>query len=101
MPRRRPKILAMQSVSQVPGLPGAVRRDSFLSKCIQLAIARVAFDRRVETVGIKCFEPGTKSRQFPGRQLLNGLFDVFGCGHSSNITRAKRREKLVSANLTT
>jgi hypothetical protein len=56
----------MQCVSQVPGLPGAVRRDSFLGKCIQLAIARVAFDRRVETVGIKCFEPRTKSRQFPG-----------------------------------
>ena len=73
--------MATRSVSQVSGLPGAIRRDGFLGKCIELAVARVSFDRRVETVGIKCFEPSTKSCQFSGRQLLNGLFNVFGCGH--------------------
>ena len=90
---KQPKTLAMQRVSQVPGLPGAIRRDGFLRKRIELAVTRITFDRCIEPVGVKRFEPGTKSRQLPGRQLLDGFFNVFGCCHLSNITPQKRGEK--------
>ena len=88
-----PKSSATPSVSQVPGFPGPMCRYSFLCQCVELASMRITFDGCVELIGVKRFKPGTKSRKFPRRQLLDGLFNVFGCCHSSNITSRKRREK--------
>lgn len=55
-----------------------MRCDGFLCKCIKLAVTRITFDGRVEPTGVKRFKPGAKSRQFPRRQLLDRLFNVFG-----------------------
>jgi hypothetical protein len=78
MPGKQSKTLVTQRVSQIPGLPGAIGRDGFLCKCIKLAVTRITFDGRVEPIGIKRFKPGAKSRQLARRQLLDGLFNVFG-----------------------
>jgi len=90
---RRPKMLAMPSVSQAPGFPDPMRRYGVLGKRVELAATCVTFDGRVKVVGIKRFEPRTKPCQFPGRQLLDGLFNVFGLGHLGNIPSRKRSEK--------
>jgi hypothetical protein len=90
---RRPKTLAMQSVSQVPGFPGPMRHYGVLCKCIELAATCVAFDSGVKAISIKRLKPGTKPCQFPRRQLLDRLFNVFGCCHSNNIPLRKRGEK--------
>lgn len=90
---RRPKTLAMQSVSQVPGFPGPICSYGFFGKIIELAAARVTLDGRVKAIGVKRFKPGAKPCQLAGRQLLDGLFDVFGCGHFGNIPSRNGREK--------
>jgi hypothetical protein len=90
---RTPKKLATRSVSQVPGFSGPICCHCFLGKRIEFAIMCVAFDGRVEAIGVKRFKPGTKPCQLTGRQLLDGLFDVFGCGHLGNIPSRKGREK--------
>lgn len=94
---KRPKIAVMPSASQISSFPGAVRRDGFLCECIKFARTRVMFNGRVEAIGVKCFEPSAESCQFPGRQLFDGLFDVFGCCHSSNITPSGSSEKTGNA----
>ena len=58
---KRPKTSATQSVSQVPGFASAIRRDSFLCKCVELAGVRITFDGSVEAIGVERFKPGTKS----------------------------------------
>jgi len=90
---KRPKISATQSVSQVAGFASAIRRDGFLCECVELAGVRITLDGSVEAIGVKRFKPDTKSGQFLRRQLLDGLFNVFGCCHSSNITPRRRSEK--------
>src|SRR5215218_7156931 len=94
---RRPKSWT-PSVSQVSRFPGPMRCYSFLCQCIELAGTRIAFDGGVELIGVKRFKPGTRSRQLRGRQLLDGLFNVFGCSHFSNITSRKRRERQLRPN---
>jgi hypothetical protein len=93
---KRPKIVVMPSASQISGSSGAMSRDRFLCQCIKFAGTRITFNGRVELIGVKRFEPSTKSGQLPGRQLLDGLFDVFGCCHSRNITPVGGSEKTVS-----
>ena len=64
---KRPKTLAMPSVSQVSGLAGAICRNGLLRKRVELAGVRIAFDGSIEAIGIKRFKPGTKPRQFSRR----------------------------------
>jgi hypothetical protein len=90
---KRPKTLAMLSVSQVSGFAGAISCNGLLCKRVELAGMRVTFDGRIESIGVKRFKPGSKSRQFSRRELFDGLFNVFGCCHSGNITPRKRSEK--------
>jgi hypothetical protein len=49
-------------------------------KRVQLPSAHVAFDRRIELLGVKCLEPRAKPRKLAGREPFNCLFDVFGGG---------------------
>jgi hypothetical protein len=86
MPGKQSKTLAMQSVSQIPGLSGAIGRDGFLCKGIKFAVTRITFNGRIEPIGVKRFKPGTKPRQLRWSQLLDGLFNVFGSCHPGNIT---------------
>jgi hypothetical protein len=65
-----------------------MRRYGIHCQCVELTGTRITFDGCVELIGVKRFEPGAKPRQLPGRQLFDGLFNVFGCCHSN-----KRVEK--------
>jgi hypothetical protein len=69
--------------------------QGFLSKCIKLSSTRIAFDGRVEAISVERVKPGAKSRQFSGRQLLHGFFNVFGVCHGTNITPETDIEKTV------
>lgn len=60
---KRPKILAMPSVSQVPRLAGVMCRYRFLCKYVQLAGVCISFDGRVELIRIECFKPCAKPCQ--------------------------------------
>ncbi len=82
----RPKIVVMPSASQISGSSWAIRCDRFLCECIKFAGMRITFNGRVKLIGDERFEPGTKSGQLLGRQLLDRLFKVFGCSHSLDIT---------------
>jgi hypothetical protein len=59
---KRPKTLAMLSVSQVPGSAGAIFRNGLLCKCVELAGVCITFDGRVELIGVKRLKPRTKPR---------------------------------------
>ena len=94
MPRIQPRILAKRCVSQVPGLPCAICRKGFLGKGIEPAGVCISFDSGVESIGVKPLEPGTKTGQLGGRQLLDGLFDIFGGCHFTNITPSEHRGRV-------
>ena len=64
---KRPKTLAMLSVSQVPGFAGAICRNGLLCKCVELAGVGITFNSRVELIRIKHFKPGAKPRQLSRR----------------------------------
>src|SRR4051812_17934433 len=96
---RPSRILAMQRVSQVSELTSAIGRNGLLCKCIELAIARVTFDRSVEPISVERFEPRAKSRQLPRGLLLDGFFDVFGGCHPGNITSERHSEKACQSRL--
>ena len=76
----------MRSVSQIPGLAGAIGRNRFLCKGIKLSGRGVAFDCCVEAFSLEHFEPRAKTRQLLRRKLLDGLLDFFGGCHDDNIT---------------
>ena len=86
MPHTPPRILAKRCVSQVPGLPCAIGRKRFFSEGIEPAGVCVSLESCVESIGVKRLKPDAKAGQLGGRQLLYGLFDIFGGCHCSNIT---------------
>jgi len=85
MPYKPPKISAKRSVSQVSGSPCAMSLEGFLRKCVELAGDCISLDGCVESISVKHLEPGAKTRQLPGGQLLDGFFDVFSGCHFSNL----------------
>jgi hypothetical protein len=94
MPHTLLRILAKRCVSQVPGLPRAICRKGFLGKGVEPAGVCISFDRCVESIGVKHFEPSTKAGQFRGRQLLDSFFDIFGGCHLRNITSQENRGRV-------
>jgi hypothetical protein len=66
----------------------------FFGQLVELAGTRISFDGSIELGGVETFEPGTKARQLVRAKLFNGLFDIFGGSHPSNISPANRLRKL-------
>jgi hypothetical protein len=77
--------LAKRNASQLARAPGAVCSKSLVGERIKLAGPRVALDRGVKLLRVKCFEPRAKPRQLLRRELFDGLLDVFGGGHGEDI----------------
>ena len=59
---------------------------------IELAALGVALDLLVETRGLEFLEPRPKARELVGRELGDGLFDVFKLGHARQDSTAALSE---------
>src|SRR5205823_4140419 len=92
-PHRPTRILARQSVSQVPRATSTMGGERLFGEYVELAGLSVSFNRGVEMTGLKGLEPRTKAGQFARIQLLDGFFNFFcGC-HGRNIASARGVEK--------
>jgi hypothetical protein len=72
---------------------GAMRRQRFLGKSIELARLSIASNRGIELAGVESVEPRAKSRQLARGQLLDGFFDVFGCHTGITLHRGILRRR--------
>jgi hypothetical protein len=68
--------------------------EGFLCKGIKLSCVGIVRNGHVETFGVEHLEPCAKTRQLWRVQLFDGLFNVFGCRHTKDITPVTRHEKV-------
>jgi len=62
-----------------------MRGTCFVRKGIELSDSSVPLDGGIEPFRVKGVEPCAKPRELTRVELLDGLFDVFGGGHSGRI----------------
>ena len=67
-----------------------MRRKSLVSQWVELARLHVALDRGIERLRVESLEPGAKPREFSRGELFNGLLNVFGGGHASDIASVEK-----------
>jgi hypothetical protein len=82
------------AASQLARTAGAMRRQSFLGKPIELACLSITFNRGIELAGVESLKPRVKSRQLARGQLLDGFFDVLCCHTGIILHRGILRERL-------
>jgi hypothetical protein len=92
-PHRQSRILVRRNASQFAGAPGAVCCESLFRKRIKPAGPSVPFGGGVELLCVEGLEPCAKPRQLARGKLFDGLLDVLGGSHASDIALERHTEK--------
>jgi hypothetical protein len=75
------------------GRAGAMCGESLFRKRIKPAGARIPFNGTVEPLRVEVLEPRAKPRQLARGKLFDGLLDVLGGSHASDIALERLTEK--------
>jgi hypothetical protein len=71
--------------------------ESFIRMRVKPPGVCVPFNGKIELLGVEYLEPRAKPRKLARGKLFDGLFDVFGGGHSGYIAVGRRTGKYSSA----